>query len=959
MKSIQKWFVLLLGIAVMPAYSAILMKPIKDPDLQYKGELLTGTYNENITHPDDLLGFPIGSRVADPTQIHSAIMHWAGQSDRLQVVEYARTHEGRPLVAVFISTPSVLNELDTIKQNIEQLANPLKTSDSEASKLIDSLPAVAWMAYSIHGNETSGADAALTAIYHLIASEDKDVQDLLDNMVVVIDPMMNPDGRARFAKSLEQYRGTAPNVDDQSLLHRGDWPYGRTNHYFFDLNRDFFYLTQPETVGRVEMINDWRPQLMIDGHEMGSQDTYLMGPPRQPLNQNIDPNLQKWAKTFARDQSSAFDKKGWRYYTGEWFENWYPGYSNYSEYRGTMHILYEQSRMAEDGVRRPEGTVQTYIESVHHQFVSTLANLKTLDKNSKAMYRDYWQGRKNNVSSKGKFANRTYVLMANDNVGRTSALVSRLQAQDINVYVADKDIEVDRATTQLGEVKEDLIIPKGSLVIPNRQPEAPLIAAIMEFDAGVNDAVLLEERQKTLRDGSSLMYDTTAWNLTMMYGLESLTVPENITRNVSPYSPNTPSHAFVDNAIAWIVDGADDRSVAFAARLMERGVHVRYIDRDSEFQDTTFNRGSIAVTVTDNPNKKDLAQTIKQTADELKISVTATTSGFGEGDLPEWGGKHFDLLTQPQIAILSHGNFASYDVGATWYSLDTHLGIRHSQIDVNSLNRTDLRRYNVIILPTSYGALDKQKQTLLDEWVKNGGTLIAHGRSAAALANKDGIAKVKTIENSFEKALDYDISLTREYMAGEDKVDRKAAMSHTLDADYTFPWDDLPKPLKEDELTRRDKWLSHFMPSGAMVAGRTDQQHWLTAGTPEVLPLLYSNQPLLMSADNSEAVVRAGVFGPNDNKKKTAGESKKTADRWFTLPENKALNVRMSGLLWPEAQQRIANTAYLTRERSGKGQIILFSGQPNFRGAALGTNRLLLNAIVYGPGLGSQKHVSL
>ena len=226
-----------------------------------------------------------------------------------------------------------------------------------------------------------------------------------------------------------------------------------------------------------------------------------------------------------------------------------------------MHILYEQSRMAEDGVRRPEGTVQTYIESVHHQFVSTLANLKTLDKNSKAMYRDYWQGRKNNVASKGKFANRTYVVMANDNVGRTSALVSRLQAQDINVYVADKDIEVDRATTQLGEVKEDLIIPKGSLVIPNRQPEAPLIAAIMEFDAGVNDAVLLEERQKTLRDGSSLMYDTTAWNLTMMYGLESVTVPENITRNVSPYSPNTPSHAFVDNAIAWIVDGADDLSL--------------------------------------------------------------------------------------------------------------------------------------------------------------------------------------------------------------------------------------------------------------------------------------------------------------------------------------------------------------------------------------------------------------
>ncbi|WP_334064915.1 M14 family metallopeptidase [Alteromonas genovensis] len=959
MQSITKWFTLLLGLAVVPAYSAILMKPINDPDLAYSGELLSGTYNQQITHPDTLLGFPIGSRVADPAQIHSAVMHWAEQSDRLHVVEYARTHEGRPLIAAFISTPALLSELDTIKSNIDKLANPLNTSDSQASNIIDSLPAVAWMAYSIHGNETSGADAALTAIYHLIASEDKDVEALLDDMVVVIDPMMNPDGRARFAKSLEQYRGTAPNVDDQSLLHRGDWPYGRTNHYFFDLNRDFFYLTQPETVGRVEMINDWRPQLMIDGHEMGSQDTYLMGPPRQPLNQNIDPNLQKWAKTFARDQSAAFDEKGWRYYTGEWFENWYPGYSNYSEYRGTMHILYEQSRMAEDGVRRPEGTVQTYIESVHHQFVSTLANLKTLDKNSKAMYQDYWQGRKNNVASKGKFANRTYVIMANDNIGRTDALVSRLLAQDIKVYITDKDMEVDEATTHLGDVKEDMVIPKGSIVVPNRQAEAPLIAAIMEFDAGVNNAVLLEERQKTLRDGSSLMYDTTAWNLTMMYGLESVTVPEHLTSNMSPYKPSAHTHTLLDNAIAWMVDGADDRSVAFAARLMERGIHVRYIDRESEFENTVFNRGSIAVTVTDNPNTENLASLIKQTADELMVSVIATISGFGEGELPEWGGKHFDLLTRPQVAILSHGNMSSYDVGATWYSIDANLGIRHSQIDVNSLNRTDLRRYNVIVLPTSYGALDKSKQALLDEWVNNGGTLIAHGRSAAALAGKDGIANVKTIENSFEKALDYDISLNREYMANLNKVNTKAAMSHTLNADFAFPWDDLPKPLKEEELTRRDKWLSHFMPSGAMVAGRTDQQHWLTAGTPEVLPLLYSNQPLFMSADNSEAVVRAGVFSPSPNKKKGDSESKKNADRWFTLPQDKALKVRMSGLLWPEAQQRIANTAYLTRERSGKGQIILFSGQPNFRGAALGTNRLLLNAIVYGPGLGSQKHVSL
>lgn len=957
MQTIKKWAALLFIFTVLPSSAAVLMKPINDPDLNYSGKLLPGTYSTDITHPDELLGFEVGSRVATPQQINNAVMTWAKQSDKLHVVEYARSHEGRPLVAAFISTPALLAQLDNIKGDIAKLADPISTSYSQANAIIDSLPAVAWMAYSIHGNETSGADAALAAIYHLIASKDEDVSALLDDMIVVIDPMMNPDGRARFAKSLEQYRGTAPNVDDQSLLHRGDWPFGRTNHYFFDLNRDFFYLTQPETVGRVRLINQWRPQLMIDGHEMGSQDTYLMGPPRQPLNQNIDPNLQKWAVTFAEDQSAAFDEKGWRYYTGEWFENWYPGYSNYAEYRGTMHILYEQSRMAEDGVRRPEGTVQTYIESVHHQFVSTLANLKTLDTHSKAMYRDYWKGRKANVAAKGKFAKRTFVILANDNKGRTQTLVSKLLAQDIHVYVADKDIEVDKVTTQMGEAKSDFVIPKGSIVVPNRQPEAPLIAAIMEFDAGVNNAVLVEERQKTLRDGSSVMYDTTAWNLSMMYGLESVTVPEHLTRNLSPYSEPKAENKVSDNAIVWFVDGADDRSVSFAARLMEQGVYVRYVDKQSQYEGNTFSRGSIAVTVTDNPENKQLQSTITRTADELGIAVYSSSTGFGEGDLPEWGGEHFDLLTRPQVAILSHGSFSSYDVGATWHSIDSNLGIRHSQLDVSTINRADLRRYNVIVLPTSYGALTKSVQATLNEWVKDGGTLIAHGRSTQALASKEGIAKVKTLEESFGNAVEYDISLMREYMALSDSVDAKATMAHAFDEQYTVPWDDLPKPLKDEELLRRDKWLRIFMPSGAMVAGRTDQKHWLTAGTPSVLPLLYSNQPLLMSDDSSEAVVRAGVYRPFKRAKNT--EKKKNADRWFTLPEGQTLNVRMSGLLWPEAQQRIANTAYLTREASGKGQIILFSGQPNFRGASHGTNRLLLNAIVYGPGLGSRARVSL
>ena len=941
------------AVLTQNAWAGLLMKPTADPDLVYDGNILEGTYSDTVSDPATFLGFEAGQRVANPAQITAAIMAWQGQSDRLKVIEYAQTHEGRPLFAVFISSPTNLARLDDIEAQINKLADARTLNNTEANAIIESLPAVAWMAYSIHGNETSGADAALASIYHLIASTDDDTASMLDNMIVVIDPMMNPDGRARFAKSLEQYRGTAPNVDDQSLLHTGDWPFGRTNHYFFDLNRDFFLLTQPETQGRVALINSWRPQLIIDGHEMGSQSTFLMGPPREPLNANIDNDLQKWARVFSEEQGAAFDDRAWRYFTGEWFENWYPGYSNYAEYRGSMHILYEQSRMAEDGVRRPEGTVQTYMESVHHQFVSTMANLASLETHSQAMYRDYWDGRKYNVSSKSEFANRSYVFLANENHGRMNALVDRLEAQGIELFTNKSPIKVDSAITQLGETKKQFEIPAGSLIVPNRQPDAPLVAAILEFDADVKKSVLIEERQRTLRDGSSLMYDTTAWNFSMMFGLPSVTVPAHLSKGLSPWQPHTPTQSVDEAAIAWAVSGEDDRSVAFAARLMEQGIKVRVIDKATALSDQALPRGTVFVTAMDNPKSENLVELISAEAKMLNIDLVSVGSGYGAGDLPDWGGAHFRLLTRPQIAILSQQGFSSYDVGSSWWAIDTHLGIRHSQIDTAYLSRADLRRYNTIVMPNGYRPMSSAETSALKDWVKQGGTLIAHDNSAAQIARDKGIGQVRSIGDALDSAQDYDIALQRERLSTSDQLDMVAVSAHNVSSAVDYPWEQGAKALSADELKRREAWQKRFMPSGAMVAGQVDILHWMSFGSPKVLPLLYENQPALMTKGSQQAVVRVGVM----TKDPSAREAQ--AINWSTVPEGHALTVRMSGLIWPEAASRIANSAYVTRERVGKGQVILFSGQPNFRGSTRGVGRIWLNALVYGAGLGTSAKVAL
>ena len=944
-------YILIIFIFTLNINANTLMNPTSLSKDLYQEVILDDNYIDLVDHPNEFLDFDYATRVASPEQITSALQSWANQSDRLKVIEYARSHENRPLHAVFISSPENLKNLNSIKDKISQLADARNTNDRKAKTLINELPAVAWMAYSIHGNETSGADAALGVIYHLIASKDDDILELLDDMVIIVDPLMNPDGRARFAKNLEQYRGTAPNYDDQSLIHTGDWPYGRTNHYYYDLNRDWVYLTQPETQGRVALINEWKPQILVDAHEMGAQDTFMTGPAREPINKNLDYDLIKWGNVFAKDQGNEFDRRSWRFYTGEWHEDLYPGYSFYVSFRGTLGILYEQSRMAEDGVRRPEGTIQSYKESVHHQFVSTMINLDTLKSNSKAMYNDYWDGRKYNVSNNSKYSNRSYVVLATDNKGRLNALSEKLIAQDIEIYKNEKPINVTNALKQNGTTVSEYTIPPGSMIIPNNQPEAPLISAILEFDAEIDDEVLIEEKQKRIKNGSSIMYDTTAFNFTMMFGLPAITVPQELKAGLKEWSPSPEILEVNEDAVIWAVDGKDDRSVAFAARLLEQNIQVRVIDKKSTLSGHVLSRGSVAVIAMDNPNSNNLHEIIKTVATDLNISVVSIESGFGPKELPDWGGRHFRLLKKPQIAILSHAGFSSYDVGVSWWSLDHHLGIRHSQLNSSLTGYGDLRRYNTIVLPSGNPDLGDYAKKMLMDWVKQGGTLIANNRSTRSIISNDGMGSVKSLSATFDKSKSYNIDLMREIYSIEENIDISNANENKVDTEIKYPWESSDVNYSKEQLEMRDKWQSTLMPSGAIVSARADTEHWLTFGAEDVVPVLYGNYPILMTGGNSQAALRIGELIPNkDSDTKTIN--------WSQIPSGYDLNVRMSGLVWPEASQRIANSAYLTREKVGKGQIILFSGEPNFRGSARGTNRLWLNAVIYGSGLGTDALVN-
>jgi hypothetical protein len=946
--------------AAQTPYAAVPPSPL--PALDYGRDIYPAgaDHDPAVPNPDAFLGFPVGQRTATPEQVVAYARAVAEASPRAELVEYARSYEGRPLVYLVISSPANLARQDEIKAGMQALADPRNTGAAERARLVESLPGVAWLAYSIHGNETSGSDASLAVIHHLAADRSEATRRLLDELVVIVDPSMNPDGRARFVKGLAESRGTQPNVDDQSVLHTGYWPYGRGNHYLFDLNRDWIYARHPETRGRIPEIAAWRPLLFVDAHEMGAQDTYLFSPAREPHNPHLPPYRRPMGNVFADDQAAAFDRYGYPYYSGEWHEDWYPGYSDaWAALRGAQGILYEQARLAEDGVQR-HSLLISYRQSVHHQVISSFANLETLRRERRNLLEAFSSDRAEVASARGPYADRSFVILPTENRGRLNDLLDLARVQGFEVHRLARELRVGSATDQFGRELRGVDLPAGSLVLRNRQPEGRLLAAMFEFDPRMSDTALANERERVLKEGRSTIYDTTGWNISMMFGLEALTVPQHLDsglERVDLDAPSAPATVPADSAaaIALAVSGADDRSLAFAGRMMERGYFVRASRKASQLDGTDLPIGSIAVTLDDNRGAPDWQSDARALARELGLPLHAVGHGRAPGELADLGGREWELLVKPNIALVSRGMTNMLDYGATWYALDHRLGLRHSHLDEARIGAFDLRRYNVIYLPERWGngGLPSGLSAALEEWVRAGGTLVAVGNAARALMGGDEpLVRTRPIEAVIDEDLaGYQDAIYREWLAAQPLPPADATWGRAAVAGAEYPWDGVGEMPAAEARKRIDDWQAMLMPSGALVGTRVDTAHWLAAGTGPVLPVLFSNSPVLMAAPPVEAPFRIGVYDP--------AETEATMLNWAPVPAGQEVRVRMAGLLWPEARTRIASSAWVTRERVGRGQVILFAHAPAFRAAQLGAMRVLENALVLGPGMGTSQPVPL
>ncbi len=888
-----------------------------------------GQYDPTIPKPGDYLKHPIGQWPVHYYELVPYLERVAAASDRVVMEAYARTHEGRELLNLFISSEENIRNLEQLRRSTDTLADPeLLTNMVELDRLVAELPAFAWLGYCVHGDELSPVDAAIQLIYHLAAANDAATTEILKNVIIIIDPLQNPDGRERYLAMLETYQSHVPNYNHDAMQHQGVWPWGRTNHYLFDINRDWILLTQPETRGKVATIQKWHPQLVVDAHEMGHRESFLFSPPIEPINYNTPRNVPKWYNVFGKDQAATFDQRGWTYYVGEWHEQWYPGYgSAWPAYFGSVAILYEMARVDGMFVRQPDNYLLTYHEAVNKQFTSSLANLSTLATNREAILRDYHETRKE-IIEQGKRSGLTFLFAPDKDELKMQRFIERLLGQGIEVDRAATDFTGSNVHDIYGKKHNSKQFPAGTYLVSTAQVNGALAKAVLEFDPHLKKDFLEEERREIEKHSDTKMYEVSTWSPALAYDLETYWTTSRVNVKLNKVTRvETSSGRLInpDARVGFIIDMVGEKTYQVLGRLFSKDVVIRASEKAFTVEGKAYAAGALFLRKRGNPG--DLAGILKQLAEEIGLDIHGVNTSLStEGS--NLGAPTFKVLTKPKVAIIAGDGINYTSFGALWFTVDKELEIPHSLINLSNLGRVNLDEYNVLVLPASWGKLaprlGNNGKHKLEEWVKGGGTLICTGNSAVWAADTaKGISEVRLKRQVLDKLSLYESALKRELTAEKPEVDTIA-----LWYPEKIPEEKTSEKLSTPDskmLKEQDEWQRKFSPTGVILRANLDTEHWLAFGMKESVPVMVNTRHAFMAKSPVKTVAR---FSDKNS-------------------------LRLSGLLWPEARERWANTAYLTRESKGSGQVILLATDPNPRAYFYGTRKLFVNAVLYGPGMGA------
>jgi hypothetical protein len=861
-------------------------------------ELAPGAkYDPKVPTIKQVLGHEPGEIITPPDEI-ATYLRALNQAapDRTRLVEYARTWEGRPLWLFIVGSAERIARLEQVKADLRRIADPRGLGQADADRLVRELPVVTWLMHGVHGNEISSSDAALAEAYHLLAAQgDADVQAILRESIVVIDPMQNPDGRARFVFQNLLGRAAAPDANPISAEHDEPWPGGRVNHYLFDMNRDWFAQSQLETRGRIKAMLEWFPHVVVDLHEMGGDSSYYFAPPAVPINPHITKSQMASFDLFGKANAAKFDERGFAYFIRENYDSFYPGYGeSWPIFHGAVGMTYEQASAR--GLRwlRSDDDVLTYRDGVVHHFTSAITTAATAAKNRERLVRDFLEYRRTAFQEGEKGAVREYVIVPGSDPSRALRLARNLATQGIEVRRSEEALKIGARA-----------IPAGAFVVSNAQPSGRLIRNLLDPHTAQDDPFVKEQdRRRRLRLGDQI-YDITAWSLPLVFDVEVLTSPAVINARSTPVGLQPAAGATLPTARVGYLLPWGGATASAVVEILQAGIRVRHAGQPFAFAGRKYPVGTAIVRVSDNGT--DLAAKLGPIVGRHEAEAFAIDSGYQDEGI-SLGSGNVHAMKAPRVLLAWDAPTQTLSAGFARYILERRFGQPATAVRVGSFARVDLNDFDVIVLPSgTYGPLGGDDALRrLREWIRAGGTLITIGEASRWAAS------VKLLETPTElRGGKPDVGATG--ASGAPSAPSAPGAPGTPDSTPTFDYEKAIQPERERPENT----------PGGILRVSIDQEHWLSSGQDAEL----------------QAIVEGNrVFTPiRLDKGRNVGT--------YAAKEK----LVASGLVWDEARDQLAQKAFLVHQPMGQGHLIAFAEEPNYRAFTEATQLLFINAVLLGP----------
>ena len=837
-----------------------------------------GSYDSGVPTVAVLRGFETGTGFSLHADVSEVLQGIASASDRVRLESYGRSAEGRDLWLAWISSPDNLAQLDSLK------AANRAVVDGAAGRL--DRPIFVWLSFGVHGDEASSTEAALELVYHLAASRDAEVSAWLERAVVVVDPLLNPDGHERYAAWFRSVVGPVPDPDPEAREHRPPWPSGRTNHWYADLNRDWAWGIQPETRARRGVYLATMPQVHVDFHEMDAGSTYFFFPAAPPIHGYYPASTGEWGRIFGAANAAAFDARGWPYFTGEDFDLYYPGYGDsWPSFFGATGMTYEQAGGGEAGVvlARPGNRMLTLTDRVSRHLTAALVTVATAVENRERRLADFdafWRS----PDRVAPGAPAAWAVYGPD--GAEAALAELLVGQGIQVDTLAATARGVSLEPFAGSADADSL-PAGALLIVADQPLGRYAATLLEPSQSLPD--------------TSLFYDITGWSVPFLYDLDAWrlgALPDGARWAWAAHGPDAPEPVSPEAvALAWPYEDLAD--VVAAGRLAAKGVRVRVADRPFTAGGRRFPRGSFFVAAGSHPggDAEDLAALAARIAESG--ARPAALSSFESDEGIDLGSERARLLAEPRIAIAAGPGTDPSSVGSAWqlFAAEANLPIDVVRLgdlgsgaggdpdSLSALGRAplDLGGYSAIVLPDADGpstfgaALGTEGVARLEGWVREGGTLVAIGAAAAWLADSTiGMGGLELVPDP----------------PPPDEADRRASQ----------------------ESREKDRLRSKI--PGTLLAAAVDSTAVLGYGYADGRATVLAIEPLeLALAEEGNA--------------------------WVFADEPP-----LAGYMPEDGRERIRGRPFAIARELGEGTVVAFANDPAFRGITYGLKKLYLNAVL-------------